>query len=61
MSFREELIELIEAYAVAQSSGSRKLQSMMVEELKSWLDVHDIVGPVDVPDEVLESVGKTRK
>ena len=61
MSFRDELIELIEAYAVAQASGNAHLKKVMVEELKEWLSVHEIVGPVDVPEEVLESVGKAKK
>ena len=61
MSYRAELIELIEAYAVAQSSGNNKLKQMMVDELKKWLETHDIVGPVDVPEAVMEAVGKTTK
>jgi hypothetical protein len=61
MSFRDELIRLIEAYAVAQASGNDHLKKLMVEELKEWLSVHDIIGPVDVPDEVLETVGKAKK
>ena len=59
-AFREELVELIEAYAAAQVSGNARLKILMVEELKKWLAEHDIVGPVDVPEEVKAAVGKSK-
>ena len=61
MTPRDQLIELIEAYAAAQVSENQKLKMMMTLELKEWLEKHDIVAPVAAPDEVIEAVGKAKK
>ena len=53
MAPREELLELIEAYADAKVSSNRKLQTLAAAALASWLKGHDIVTPVDVPEELI--------
>ena len=59
MSPREELLELIEAYADATVSGNARLRGMAASALASWIKTHDIVSPVDVPEELIpESVRK---
>ena len=61
MGPKEKLVELIEAYAAAQVSKNEKLQMMMTLELKKWLSEHDVVAPVEVPEEVKQAVGKSKK
>ena len=53
MSPREELLELIEAYADAKVSGNARLRGMAAGALASWIKTHDIVSPVDVPEELV--------
>lgn len=53
MAPRDELLELIEAYADAKVSENRKLQQLAVTALSEWLKRHDIVAPVDVPAELI--------
>ena len=56
MSTRQELLELIEAYADAKVSANAKLQQLAAVALGDWIKAHDIVSPVDVPQEVLDQV-----
>ena len=53
MAPREQLLELIEAYADAKVSENRKLQLLAAGALAEWLKRHDIVAPVDVPEELI--------
>jgi len=63
MAPRDELVQLIEAYADAKVSGNQILRNMIGERLGQWLSKHDIVAPVAVPAEVKaaidSAVGKT--
>ena len=61
MGPKEKLVELIEAYAAAQVSRNEKLQMMMTLELKQWLNDHDVIAPVEVPEEIEEAIGKSKK
>lgn len=53
MAPREELLELIEAYADAKVSGNQRLRKMATTALASWISHHDIVTPMDVPEELV--------
>ena len=53
MTPRAQLLELIEAYADAKVSGNAKLQELSARELAGWIERHDIVAPVSIPQELL--------
>lgn len=56
MTPRDELLDLIEAYADAKVSGNRRLRQLITTELSLWLQKHDVVSSVAVPDEIKEQV-----
>ena len=53
---REELVELIEAYAAATKSDNKLLKGVMSQRLGSFLQSVDIVKPVEVPEELKKAV-----
>lgn len=53
---REELIELVEAYAAAKKSENQLLINVISQRLGGFLQGVDIVKPVAVPDEIKEAV-----
>lgn len=56
MKPRQELVELIDAYAAAQVSGNAKLSKLASAALSEWLSRHDIVAPVNVPEELKDQI-----
>ena len=56
MTPREELIELIEAYAAAAKSDNNLLKTLISTRLGGWLKEVDIVKPVAVPEEIQRQV-----
>ena len=60
MSTRQELLELIEAYADAKVSANAKLQQLAAAALADWIKTHDIVSPVDVPQELIDQAKASR-
>lgn len=53
---REDLVELIEAYAAATKTENKLLKGLMSQRLGSFLQSIDIVKPVDVPEELKKAV-----
>ena len=53
---REELIELIEAYAAATKADNKLLKGLMSKQLGAFLKSVDIVKPVAVPQEIQKAV-----
>ena len=53
---REELVELIEAYAAATKADNKLLKGLASKALGSFLQSIDIVKPVDVPEELKKAV-----
>lgn len=56
MTPREELIELIEAYAAAAKADNNLLKTLISTRLGGWLKEVDIVKPVAVPEEIQKQV-----
>ena len=56
MSPREELIELIEAYAAATKADNKLLKGFASKHLGGFLQSVDIVKPIDVPEEIQKQV-----
>ncbi|WP_186525296.1 hypothetical protein [Synechococcus sp. SYN20] len=56
MAPREELIELVEAYAAAKKTDNKLLIGMASKALGAFLKSVDIVKPVDVPEEIKQAV-----
>ena len=52
MAPRDQLMLLIEAYADAKSTDNAYLQGLMAKQVSSFLQNHDIVSPVEVPEEI---------
>lgn len=52
MTPREQLMLLIEAYADAKSTDNAYLQGLMAKQVSAFLQNHDIVSPVEVPEEI---------
>ncbi len=61
MTPRQELMELIEAYATAKGTDNHKLQSLAAHALASWVQSHDIIAPVEVPEAIKQQVEGLRK
>ena len=53
---REELVELVEAYAAATKADNKLLKGLMSQRLGSFLQSVDIVKPVAVPQEIQQAV-----
>ena len=53
---REELVELVEAYAAATKSDNKLLKGLMSQRLGAFLQSVDIVKPVAVPEEIQKAV-----
>ena len=53
---REELVELVEAYAAATKSDNKLLKGLMSQRLGAFLQSVDIVKPVPVPEEMQKAV-----
>lgn len=56
MSPREELIELIEAYAQATKTDNKLLKGLASKHLGTFLQSVDIVKPIAVPEEIQKQV-----
>ena len=56
MAPRQELMELIEAYADAKVSTNLKLMELAARAVAIWIAQHDIIAPVEVPEEVKKQV-----
>jgi len=50
---KEQLIELIDAYAAAKASNNNYLTAHMSKTLGEYLNSIDVVAPVEVPEELL--------
>ena len=53
---REELVELIEAYAAAYKTENKLLKQLISQKLGGFLQSVDIVKPVAVPEEIQKAV-----
>ena len=53
---REELVELIEAYAAATKADNKLLKGLISQKLGAFLQTVDIVKPVAVPEEIQKAV-----
>ncbi len=53
---REDLVELIEAYAAATKADNKLLKGLISQKLGAFLQSVDIVKPVAVPEEVQQAV-----
>ena len=53
---REDLIELIEAYAAATKADNKLLKGLISQKLGAFLQTVDIVKPVEVPEELKKAV-----
>ena len=49
-------MELIEAYADAKVSTNLKLMELAARAVAIWIAQHDIIAPVEVPEEVKKQV-----
>lgn len=50
---KEQLVELIDAYAAAKASNNNYLATHMSKTLGEFLNSIDVVAPVEVPEELL--------
>ena len=53
---REELIELVEAYAAAKKSENKILIQMATARMGAFIQSVDIVKPIEVPEELKKAV-----
>lgn len=53
---REDLVELIEAYAAAAKADNKLLKGLISQKLGAFLQSVDIVKPVAVPEELKKAV-----
>ncbi len=56
MTSRDQLMLLIEASADAKATDNAYLQGLMAKQVSAFLQSHDIVSPVSVPQEVQDQV-----
>jgi hypothetical protein len=56
MTPRQQLMELIEAYATAKGTDNLKLQALAAQALAGWIQAHDIIAPVEVPEAIKQQV-----
>ena len=56
MTPREQLMLLIEAYADARATDNTYLQGLMAKQVSAFLQTHDIIAPVKLPEELEKSI-----
>ena len=58
---KEELLALIETYGDAKGTHNVILCELVTKLLSRWLNEHDVIAPLEVPEELREKIDRDLK